>query len=211
MILSIINLKGGVGKTTVAVNLAVAFAHRGRRVCVIDTDSEQLSSVKWSGQRDDNFPRVAVASVSPEKLVREVSEQAKLYDLVILDGAPQLGKLANSTLIASDVVVVPLSPSALDFWAMESFLERFQEAQNLKPTLQGFILLNKYTSGRNVSKDILEVLAEFPEIGKLETTIGDRVAFNETITQGMGVVEYRDPKAKKEIEALASELEKILF
>lgn len=211
MVLSTINLKGGVGKTTIAVNLAVAFANRGKKVCIIDTDSEQLSSVKWSGQRDDAMVRVAVSAVSAEKLVREASEYAKMYDLVILDGAPQLGKLANSTLIASDVVIVPITASALDFWAMENFLERFQEAKNLKESLQAFILLNRYSSARNVSKEILDVLNEFPEIGKLQSTIGDRVAYNEIITQGVGVVEYKDPKAKREMEALASELEKILF
>lgn len=211
MILSTINLKGGVGKTTIAVNLAVAFANRGKKVCIIDTDSEQLSSVKWSGQRDDAMVRVAVSAVSAEKLVREASEYAKMYDLVILDGAPQLGKLANSTLIASDVVIVPITASALDFWAMENFLERFQEAKNLKESLQAYILLNRYSSARNVSKEILDVLNEFPEIGKLQSTIGDRVAYNEIITQGVGVVEYKDSKAKREMEALASELEKILF
>lgn len=211
MVLSTINLKGGVGKTTIAVNLAVAFANRGKKVCIIDTDSEQLSSVKWSGQRDDAMVRVAVSAVSAEKLVREASEYAKMYDLVILDGAPQLGKLANSTLIASDVVIVPITASALDFWAMENFLERFQEAKNLKESLQAFILLNRYSSARNVSKEILDVLSEFPEIGKLQSTIGDRVAYNEIITQGVGVVEYKDLKAKREMEALATELEKILF
>lgn len=211
MVLSTINLKGGVGKTTIAVNLAVAFANRGKKVCIIDTDSEQLSSVKWSGQRDDAMVRVAVSAVSAEKLVREASEYAKMYDLVILDGAPQLGKLANSTLIASDVVIVPITASALDFWAMENFLERFQEAKNLKESLQAYILLNRYSSARNVSKEILDVLNEFPEIGKLQSTIGDRVAYNEIITQGVGVVEYKDSKAKREMEALATELEKILF
>lgn len=211
MVLSTINLKGGVGKTTIAVNLAVAFANRGKKVCIIDTDSEQLSSVKWSGQRDDAMVRVAVSAVSAEKLVREASEYAKMYDLVILDGAPQLGKLANSTLIASDVVIVPITASALDFWAMENFLERFQEAKNLKESLQAYILLNRYSSARNVSKEILDVLNEFPEIGKLQSTIGDRVAYNEIITQGVGVVEYKDLKAKREMEALATELEKILF
>lgn len=211
MILSIINLKGGVGKTTLAVNLAVAFARDGKRVCIIDTDAEQLSAMKWSGQRDDSLPRVAVVSVSADKLIREAAEAAKMYDWVILDGAPQLGKLANSTLIASDAVVVPVCPSALDFWAMENFLERFQEARNLKESLRAFIVLNKFSTTRNVSKEIMEVLADFPEIEKLKSTIGDRVAYNETITQGLGVSEYKDPKAKTEIENLAAELEKILF
>ena len=211
MVLSIINLKGGVGKTTLAVNLAVCFVHRGKSVCILDTDAEQLSALKWSGQRDDSLPRVAVASISTDKLIREASEYAKMYDLVILDGAPQLGKLANSTLIASDAVLVPVCPSALDFWAMENFLTRFQEAKGLKESLRAFIVLNKFNTGRNVSKEMLEVLNEFPEIGKLQSTVGDRVAFNETITQGLGVHEYKDPKAKMEIDSLAAELEKIFF
>ena len=213
MIISVINLKGGVGKTTIAVNLAVAFAHRGKKVCIIDTDKEQLSAVKWSGQRDDDKPTVSVITVG-EKLVREVQTHAKNFDIVILDGSPQLGELANNTLIVSDLVIVPVANSVLEFWSMDNFAERFKQAQQLKEGVGGNIIglcvFNRYNDKQNLSKEMKEALKQFPEFEPMETTIADRVAYKEAMMQGLGVVEYKDPKAKKEVEDLANEVEKYL-
>ena len=179
MIISVINLKGGVGKTTIAVNLAVAFAHRGKKVCIIDTDKEQLSAVKWSGQRDDDKPTVSVITVG-EKLVREVQTHAKNFDIVILDGSPQLGELANNTLIVSDLVIVPVANSVLEFWSMDNFAERFKQAQQLKEGVGGNIIglcvFNRYNDKQNLSKEMKEALKQFPEFEPMETTIADRVA-----------------------------------
>ena len=213
MIISVINLKGGVGKTTIAVNLAVAFAHRGKKVCIIDTDKEQLSAVKWSGQRDDDKPTVSVITVG-EKLVREVQTHAKNFDIVVLDGSPQLGELANNTLVVSDVVIVPVANSVLEFWSMDNFAERFKQAQQLKEgvggSLVGLCVFNRYNDKQNLSKEMKEALKQFPEFEPMETTIADRVAYKEAMMQGLGVVEYKDQKAKKEIEDLANEVEKYL-
>mgnify|MGYP003376791249 CR=1 FL=1 len=213
MIISVINLKGGVGKTTIAVNLAVAFAHRGKKVCIIDTDKEQLSAVKWSGQRDDDKPTVSVITVG-EKLVREVQTHAKNFDIVILDGSPQLGELANNTLIVSDLVIVPVANSVLEFWSMDNFAERFKQAQQLKEGVGGNIIglcvFNRYNDKQNLSKEMKEALKQFPEFEPMDTTIADRVAYKEAMMQGLGVVEYKDPKAKKEIEDLTNEVAKYL-
>lgn len=214
MIISVINLKGGVGKTTIAVNLAVAFATRGKKVCIVDTDKEQLSAVKWSGQRDDDKTSVAVITVG-EKLVREVQNHAKNFDVVILDGSPQLGELANSTLIVSDMVLVPVANSVLEFWSMDNFAERFKQAKELKEgiggTLAGFVIFNRYNTQQNLSKEMREAVKQFPEFQILETTIADRVAYKQAMIEGLGVVEYKDAKAKAEIEALTDEVEKVLF
>ena len=211
---SVINLKGGVGKTTIAVNLAVAFATRGKKVCIVDTDKEQLSAVKWSGQRDDDKTSVAVITVG-EKLVREVQTHAKNFDVVILDGSPQLGELANNTLIVSDMVLVPVANSVLEFWSMDNFAARFKQAKELKEgiggTLAGFVIFNRYNTQQNLSKEMREAVKQFPEFQILETTIADRVAYKQAMIEGLGVVEYKDAKAKAEIEALTDEVEKVLF
>lgn len=211
MIISVINLKGGVGKTTIAVNLSVALAHRGKKVCIIDTDKEQLSAVKWSGQRDDDKINIPVIAVG-DKLLREAQTHAKNFDVVILDGSPQLGELANSTLIASDIVLVPVANSVLEFWSMDNFAARFKQAKELKEgiggTVQGFVIFNRYSEKQTLSKEMKEAIKQFPEFGIFDTTIADRIAYKQAMIEGLGVVEYKDAKAKKEIEDLADEVEK---
>jgi chromosome partitioning protein len=210
MIISVINLKGGVGKTTLAINLAVSFAHKGKKVCIVDTDKEQLSAVKWSSQRDDDKLHIAVITVG-EKLVREVQNHAKNFDIVILDGSPQLGELANNTLIVSDIVLVPVANSVLEFWSMDNFAQRFKQAKQFKEavggSLIGLCVFNRCNEKQNLSKEMKEALKQFQEFEPIKTTIADRIAYKEAMIQGLGVVEYKDPKAKKEIEDLTREIE----
>ena len=210
MKIAITSLKGGVGKTTIATNLAVSFAQKGQSVCIVDTDSEQESSIIWSEQRPDTLAGVTVLRVGEKNLIREVNQHAKNYDVVILDGSPQLSELANATMLASDIVIVPISPSAFDFWSLDKFLSRFRQAQQMKEDLELYILLNKFNETQNIGKELSESLrTEFPDIRRLNSTIAERVAYKETSSQGMSVTEYKDKKAKEEIENLREEIENI--
>ena len=210
MKIAITSLKGGVGKTTIATNLAVSFAQKGKSVCIIDTDAEQESSIIWSEQRPDTLAGVTVLRVGEKNLIREVNQHAKNYDVIILDGSPQLSELANATMLASDIVIVPISPSAFDFWSLDKFLNRFRQAQQMKEDLELYILLNKFNETQNIVKELSESLrTEFPDIRRLNSTIAERVAYKETSSQGMSVTEYKDKKAKEEIENLREEIENI--
>lgn len=212
MKIAITSLKGGVGKTTICTNLAVGFAQKGMKVCIVDTDAEQESSISWSDQRPQNLNYVNVVRVGEKNLIRQVKELEKNFDIVLLDGSPQLRELASATIAASDIVIIPISPSAYDFWALENFLVRLEQVRQLKEDkLEAYILLNKYSESYNISKELNESLKnEFSELPRLKTTIGERVAYKETITHGIGVSEYKDKKAKEEIEQLTNELIKII-
>jgi chromosome partitioning protein len=211
MILAVTNLKGGVGKTTITTNLAVAFTHHGKSVCIIDTDKEQTSSIRWSEQRDNDKPYISVVTVGVEKLLREAEQLAKKYDIVILDGSPNASELAITTIMTADIVLVPVSKSAYDFWAMDSFLQKYKQAKAFRNDVKAFIILNKFNEKQNVAKEVKEAIErDFSDIPLLQTVLHDRVAYTETITDGLGVYEYKDKKARAEIENLYTEVQNII-
>src|SRR5215208_568010 len=130
MVIAVLNQKGGVGKTTIAVNMAAVLAKRGQRVLLVDADP-QASSLAWSSARDRDplFPVVGRAKPS---LHQELSMIAKEYDGVVIDGAPRLDALGRSVILASDLVLIPVQPSPLDLWAAAHTLELVREAQQFR-------------------------------------------------------------------------------
>ncbi len=210
MVIGITNLKGGVGKSTICQNLAVAFAQRGHRVCILDTDLGQRSSMKWAAQREDSAIAVPVLGSEPDSIIRDAKEQEKNYDVVFIDGSPQLELAQVKTLTASDIVVVPISPSALDIWSMQHFLGKYEQVKAAKgDAIQGFVLLNKFSGKTRLDKEVMEALDSMG-VRVLKSRIADRVAYREAPVNGQGVIELKNEKAREEIAALADEIEAML-
>ena len=209
MIIGITNLKGGVGKSTLSQNLAVTLAHKGYKVCILDTDMEQRSSMKWHGLREQK-PDVPVFGVESDQINKVADEQNRLYDIVIIDGSPQLSKTATKTLTASDIVLVPITPSSLDVWSFENFLQRYEQVKEVKgANIQAYIVLNRYTGNTKLDKEVMDVMGEF-DIRLMQTTIGQRVAYREAPTNGLGVMEFKDPKAREEMQRFTEEVESFI-
>jgi chromosome partitioning protein len=218
MIISVTNLKGGVGKSTLAQNLAVYLARKGRNLCIADTDVEQQTSVKWgsvrSGIEDGTVPEIPVFLINPDTISDQIlNKLGKKYDLVIIDGTPALTELTTRIIIMSDVVITPILASATDVWALETFLRRYEEARITKEAMGGkvelYVLLNKYNERTNLDREIGEAIGEM-DVNLLATKISTRVAYKEATVQGLGVMELRDKNAQMEIESLATEIEKLL-
>src|SRR5829696_7742596 len=106
MIVGVLNQKGGVGKTSLAVNFAAALALRGQRVLLVDADP-QGSALAWLSARELEplFPVVGMAKPS---LHRDLPQIARGYDTVIIDGAPRVNELGRSAILASDLVLLPV-------------------------------------------------------------------------------------------------------
>lgn len=209
MIIAVTNLKGGVGKTTISTNIAVCLAVRGHSVCVVDSDLDQHSSMEWAGAREESNVRVPVYGVAEKQLNKEVEDLRKRFDFVVIDGTPHLSELADRTILASDLVLIPLLPSIYDFRGFESFLKRYDQVRNLREASGGkvaaLVVLNRVMPNTNISKDIETALGEH-EIALAKTKLHNRVSYVDSATTGQSVLEFRDRKAKDEIEALVDEI-----
>ena len=220
MIIGITTSKGGTGKTTITINLAVAFAQKGYKVCIIDADEGQFSAKRWADTREDDQTYISVIEVAKNRLTREAREHAKNYDIVLIDGRPTQSETGNRIILASDIVLIPLMPSMFDFTAFREFLPAFNQAREIKESYEGrvdaYVLLNGLVGASSIAQDVetgVKALldeAQYEHVHLLKSRLKRRVVYSNSPVYGLGVVEDSDPKARREIEELVGEIESII-
>lgn len=218
MILSSVSYKGGVGKSTIAQNLAVQFAKTGHKVVMIDSD-ESAASSKWAATRAENgvepFIQV-VQKLDPRDLIPSVKRLYDDNDIIIIDGPPSLFPIVSKILLVSHIVLVPVAPKGgADIWVTEDFLKRYEEVKQTSDKVgQAFFVLNMFRDHVNLHKAVAEALDEYQQeygVKRLNALMRDRVAYGEANSQGQSVVDEAnsDTKAHGEIIALYEEVKGI--
>jgi chromosome partitioning protein len=207
MIVALLNQKGGVGKTTLALHLAGAWARQGCRVTVIDADP-QGSALDWSEQRakEGGARLFGVLGLARDTLHREAPEIARGVDHVVIDGPPRIAGLMRSALLAADLVLVPAQPSPFDGWASGEMLNLIREARIFRPELIARFVLNRCAARTIIARETGDALAEHdPPV--LAARIGQRVAFADAARTGQLVFEVESGgAAAREITALCGEI-----
>ena len=152
MIVGVLNQKGGVGKTTLAVNLAAAFARRRKRVLLVDADP-QASALAWSSLREAG-PLFPVVGMATRTLHRDLPALARDYDVVVIDGAPRVNELARAAILASDLVLIPIQPSPFDIWASADTVRLVREAQQFRPGVRAAFVVNRRIAKTVIGRDV---------------------------------------------------------
>ena len=207
MIVAMLNQKGGVGKTTLALHLAGEWAGRGLRVTLVDADP-QGSALDWSQQRArEGCPRLfGVVGLARDTLHREAPELARDVDHIVIDGPPRVAGLMRSALLAADLVLIPVQPSPFDGWASAEMLALLTEARIYRPELAARFVLNRCGARTVIARETAETLTDHdPPL--LAATIGQRVVFADAAQSGRLASEIdADSPAAREIAALATEI-----
>jgi len=203
MIISLVNQKGGVGKTTLAINLSHCIAERDKKVLLIDADP-QGSVLQWSSiAKGGTFDVLH----HPNPTFHEDMETlAAGYDHVLIDAPPATGTTTRSILLASNLAIVPIGPSPLDIWSSRLTIQLIKEARKHNKKLIGKLLVCKKITGTRVGRDAKDALQKYRRV-IFDTEIGLRVAYVEASIFGQSVLEFAPTsEAANEIRSLCKEI-----
>lgn len=208
MIITVGNTKGGVGKTTIAVNLAVEAVRDGKKVLLVDTDP-QGSSMAFRAEREQDDIR-AVALIS-DKLHKDIKEFSNAFDWIVIDAGGRDNAVFRSAVAACDLFLLPVLPSQFDVWAAEDAISAFKEIQPFNDMI-GRIVLNMVRSNTIASSEAQEALTAYQnDMPLLSERLHNRVAYKASISNGQGVTEYEPSgKAAEDIRSLYNEIVSIV-
>ena len=210
-VIGIVQLKGGAGRSTVATNLAAVLA-RTHKTALVDCDIPQGTSASWYSVREqeNKAGELTLETAQGHQELLAVLDKLESYEYVILDAPPRIAEVTRVILMVSDLLLVPLGASAVEIWATTDLLDTIEEARKDNPNLEARIVWNKYRGYTKSAQELTKAVKKELEIPALKTRLGFRVAYSEALARGLAGDEWTDKNAKAEVQALVSEVQKLL-
>ena len=202
--------KGGAGKTTTCVNLAVSLAKRGFDVCLVDADPQRSAS-KWYAERESSGLEPTITLIEKrDNITATLKTLGEKFDHVLVDVAGRNSRELITGAIIADVIIAPHQCSQLDLDTLGELQEQCERIRDLNPELKVFAYHSMAGTNPSVRdterKEFLEYLAEFPTIFPLESVGFYRKAYKDSIPFGRSVLESDNSQAAAEIVQLTDEV-----
>jgi chromosome partitioning protein len=203
-VIALVGNKGGAGKTTLTVNLAVGLGQLGQ-VVILDTDPQGSSSQWRSISEDKSIPMVISAT---DNLVPEVRELVTQYDYVVVDCPPSVQATQTlSILQVSDLALIPVQPSPFDLWASIHIEQAVFDATEQNPDLRAMLVINQLEPRTTLSQLMREALSEI-KVPVADTAIRRRAVYRASALEGRSVYSMgkRGADAVDELDLLIKEV-----
>lgn len=202
--IAIAQQKGGAGKTTIAVQLGVAWASQGYRVAVLGIDP-QGSLAAWYRLRNGKGNPLFAADVQGWRLASEIDRLRTDFDLLVIDTPPHAETDARVAVRSASLILVPVQPSPLDLWAMAPTLDLAKKEKT------PFMLVLNRLPPRGKLTDAVRAEIAGNSLPLAAASLGNRSAFAASMMEGKGVVESQpNGTAALEIRQLADEIASII-
>lgn len=210
MIVAVLGTKGGIGKTTLAIQIAASQARAGKRVWLIDGDRQgsAIASITNRADRPD-LPSIAAGHYPDGKTLRaQVLAQRDLFDEIVIDVGGRDSTSLRAALMLADVLIVPFRPRNYDVWALSETAELIAEAQAQRDGFRAMAVLNMADPGVLASdnEDAADAIKDIPELELASAQLRQRKALANASSAGLHVEEQRpvDSKAVYEVSKLIS-------
>lgn len=209
MIYTIGGIKGGSGKTTLAVSLAVMLAAQGKKVLLVDAD-KQATATDFSQWRTETIGDTGFTSIqlADMRVRNEVLKLKSDFDDIVIDAGGRDTASQRAALAVTDIFIAPFAPKSFDIWTLEQVIQLVQEMEIANPELKPFALLNRVDYNEKDIQEARDYIEESGVLKVLKNTLHERKAFANAAAAGLAVTEFkpRNQKAVEEIEALFEEI-----